>query len=331
MEKPEETKPVAEEVKTTPAEFSETPTKAETPEEKTTAEPILSEREQARLDIENRVLGEPAPLPPEIKEEVKTEPEPEPEDATERLKAKFQKRIGKEVGKRKTLEEQLAEKDAEIERLRNGKIEPAPKLDEKKEPTLQEIAVALKKAREDGDTEFEVQILDYMAERRAKQERAEAEKQFETRNTQVTDRQRKWGELVQDYTVVDDGGKEVIDHPMNLNNMQSQLYKTANALYLDPELKRDRYSSGSEMENLRRAISDAYIELNKMGVGKTKEITEPKSTKERMKNAMVEPGAAKEETTELPSAPKLKSDQQNVQDEVMHRLKYKRDRETAFV
>ena len=311
------------------------PEPQKTEETKTIGEPVISERDKLRMDVEEKIVGEPAPLPPETTvtvQEVEAKPkETENEDATERLKAKIEKRIGKEVAKRKTLEEQLAEKDAEIERLKSGvQVEKKPE----KEPTLQEIAAALKKARDDGDTQFEVEILDYMAERKAKKERKEAEESYTKTQTQATERQRKWGEIVQDYTVTDDSGAEVKDHPLNLANPQSQLYKTANALYLDPELKKHRYSSGTEMENLRRAISDAYVELTKMGVSKketTHEVNnDGKTPKERLKTSLVEPSAAKEESQ--PKAPaKPKNDQDKVLDEVKHRVMWKRDRETALI
>ena len=319
-----------------PAQIGESEPKPETREEnKNIGKPEVSERDRVRLEAEQKIVGEPAPLPPETKEQPKEEqPKEEPqeprEDDEERLKAKIQKRIGKEVAKRKTLEEQLSEKDSEIERLKAGK--PAEKKEDR-EPTLDEIAVALKKAREEGDVKFEVEILDYIAERKAKKERAEAEKQFEERNTQVTERQRKWAEIVQDYTVFDEENREVKEHPLNLANAQSQLYKTANALYLDPELKKHRYSQGTEMENLRRAISDAYIELTKIGVEKKEAKTsiEGKTPKERMKGSLVEPSAAREQAPEQGAVKKPMSDQDKVLDEVKHRVNWKREREAALI
>jgi len=325
-----------------PEQIGESVPAPESAEPKTTEEvPELSDRAKARMAIETRI-GEATPLPPETPEAEIEEPakaiEPEkveePQDETQRLKDKISKRIGKEVAKRKTLEEQLAEKDAEIERLKAGKQDPAPKQEDKKEPTSQEIAAALKKAREDGDTEFEVQILEYIAERKAKKEREEAEKSYNQVNSQATERQRKWFEIVQDYMVLDDGGVEVKDHPLNLNNEKSQLYKTANALYLDPELKKTRYSQGTEAENLRRAVSDAYVELTRMGVTKSevKEPTQPegKSAKERQKSALAEPGAAVSEPTEPKGPPKPQTEQDKVLDEIRNRNKYRQAREPVF-
>lgn len=334
----DETKEVVE----TKEEKIETPTQigdsAPEKETKNIGEDEVTERDKARMEVEDRVFNDQTPLPPEIKEETKKpetveEVKEEIQDPTERLKAKIQKRIGKEVAKRKTLEEQLAEKEAEIERLKSTIKEPDGKSDTKKdrEPTQSEIASALKKAREDGDTEFEVQILDYIAEKRAKAERKQAEDNFAKNQSQITERQRNWAEIVRDYTVFDDNGKEVKDHPLNLNNENSQLYKTANALYLDPDLRKDRYSRGTEMENLRRAISDAYMELSKIGIEKKTEIIEDgKSAKERKKIAPAEPSATPEEPSEVKSM-KPKTDTENVQDEVKNRMKFRRARESALI
>ena len=333
---------------TNPAELGETRHEPQTTEENKTIgteTKVISERDQLRLSVEEKILGEPAPLPPEPKKEAepeKVEPEPKPDDDAERLKAKISKRIGKEVAKRKTLEEQLAERDAEIAALRAGK--PAVEKSEEKEPSNEDIAAALKKSREDGDTKFEVEILDYIAERKAKKERKSAEESYNANQAKVTERQRKWLEIVQDYTVFDDStGAEMKEHPMNLNNMRSQLYKTANALYLDPELKKLRYSTGTEAENLRRAVSDAYVELSRMGLEKldgksaqpetkTETIQDGKTAKERMKTTLAEPsGAAKEDVSEPRTPARPKNDQEKVLDEVKYRVRYRRDREAALI
>ena len=126
------------------------------------------------------------------------------------------------------------------------------------------------------------------------------------------------------------------DHPLNLNNEKSQLYKTAHALYLDPELKKTRYSQGTEAENLRRAVSDAYVELTRMGVSKPEikeESIQPegKTAKERQKSALAEPGAAAAEPTEPKGTSKPQTEQDKVQDEIKNRVKYRREREAALI
>lgn len=352
----EENKQEPEPKETKPEEKKESSAAPPEPEKKNegkdTGEPksetLLDVRQRARQEVESQATGEAPPLPPEPKEEkpeekVKTEPEkkegsekePEPNEE-EKLKAKIQKRIGKEVAKRKTLEEQIAEKDAEIERLRSERATPKesgkPSEGENKEPTDDEIKAALKKAREEGDVDFEFQILDYISERKAKREREEALKEINSNNKKSQERAQQWGEIVQDYSVVDDDGNEIKDHPLNLNNENSRLYKTAKALYADENLRKERYSRGSEMENIRRAVSDAYIELTKMGVGLRKE-EKPKddkpSVKERMKKSLAEPGAAQEEPTEPSGPPKPKNEEEKVQDEVVNRMKFRREREAV--
>lgn len=273
------------------------------------------------------------------------------EDVTEKLKAKIQKRINREFAKRKSAEEELAEAKQEIARLKQSAQKPSTAEEEgepdeplkeskgeAKDPSDAQIKSALRKAREDGDVDFEMEIMDYIAKRNAKRERLEAMKEVTSNNSKALERKRQWSELVFDYTVFGEDGKESKDHPMNLNNQNSKLYKTAQALYRDKQLRTARYSRGSEMENLRRAVSDAYLELTRMGENEPSrsapaEKLEPgKSVKARQKAALTEPEQAAPDETEEAAAPSRSvTDTEKVEDEVTRRLKFRREREAVLL
>ena len=114
----------------------------------------LNERDAKRKAIEDKLDEVNEVVKPEVKEAPKTEvveakPESVVEDDDVKLKESIQKRINKEVAKRKTLEEQLAEKEAEIERLRRN---PEAKTDTPQaEPTIEQCEAYIIHCRENGD------------------------------------------------------------------------------------------------------------------------------------------------------------------------------------
>jgi hypothetical protein len=327
-----------------PAEVKEAEAKSpgtgETPEEKYV--------DNGRVAVEDVVIKENTTFPDAVIEETpkpaETDPkepvvEKEPERSIEdKVKEKIQKRIDKEVAKRKTAEEEAAELRAENERLK-AQIKPEPKseADAKREPTDAEVRAALIKAKQEGDTEFEVQILEFMAERKAKAERLAAEKAYEeNQKKQSEDAQRlqsDWNGLVLDYIVRDDKGAEVKSHALNLNNQNSLLYKTALALFNDKELRASHYNDPNKVTAFRRAVGDAYREIsqNNLHVKDDPKKVVPDSGDELIPSKPVrrnvaqlaEPGS---ETSEEPVPVKILSDTDKVIDEIKNRRKFIEER-----
>jgi hypothetical protein len=252
---------------------------------------------------------------------------PKTEDVSTRIKERIQKRIDKEVAKRKTLEEQLAETQAELASLRNNVEKPKGESDKKAEPTDAEIMVALKKAREEGDVEFELQIIDYKTKREANRiadERIAKIQDEEKRKQEATQRQfNDWNNLQKDYSIYDDNGKVDMSHPLNLANQNGLLYKTALSLYQDPELKKDFYADPDQIAGFRRAVADAHKELLMQGIykSKPKEVIEvtPKQPK-RPVQVLGDPDASGgEDNTQAPSNDL--SDTEKVRLEIKNRRK----------
>lgn len=290
------------------------------------------------VDTPEEAPSSETPVVTEAPKEVVETKEAPVESLEERIKAKVQKRIDKEVAKRKTLEEQLAEKDAELAMLRQGKLpegtENINKNDINREPTDSEISAALRKAREEGDVDFEVQIMNYVADRKAKAQRMEAEAQIRNREQEAAKeqsrQQRDWETLVRDYLVYDDNGNVDNSNDMNLNNTNGKLYKTAMSLFQDKELRASLYNDENKILGFRRAVHDAY-----RGLLETQKTTQPSVTETinsgdfkskagvRKVAQLAEPGSAGgEEVTS--NAPRHLSDAEKVTEEIKHRLNIRR-------
>lgn len=324
-------------------------TPKDTPMPKEVAEtPQTSPDDQAvsvRSEIEKSVIEENAKLPePEVEEPSETEekkseetPKETPrsetetkEDPVDRIKKSVQKRIDKEVAKRKTLEEQLAEKEAELESLRKSGQETKSPTDTKREPTDAEIQAALKKAREDGDVDFEVQILNYAIERKANQIADARVKAIEERNSSQTAKQKKqqedWIALNNDYLVRDESGQVDTNHPLSLTNQKGILYTTALSLYQDKELRSELYNDPDTIQGFRRAVADAYREIMQQGLYKpvkkevAVEIPQRKPTQQ-----LAEPSTEGDEDTQTKPVTQM-SDADKVREEIRARQNYRKKR-----
>lgn len=284
------------------------------------------------VDTPEEAPASETPVASEAPKELVDAKEAPVESLEERIKAKVQKRIDKEVAKRKTLEEQLAEKEAELALLRQGKLPEGTdnaKPDVNREPTDSEISAALRKAREEGDVEFEVQIMNFLADRKAKAQRMEAEAQIRNREQEAAKeqsrQQREWETLVRDYLVYDDQGNIDNSNDMNLNNTNGKLYKTAMTLFKDKELSATLYNDENKILGFRRAVHDAYrglLETQKSQPSITETINSGdfKSKAGVRKVAqLAEPGSSGGE--DVPStAPRHLSDAEKVTEEIKHRM-----------
>jgi hypothetical protein len=291
------------------------------------------------LDTPEEAPKSETPVVSEAPKELSTDAKDAPVESLEgRIKAKVQKRIDKEVAKRKTLEEQLDETRAELALARQGKLpvesNKSDKTDVNREPTDSEISAALRKAREEGDVDFEVQIMNFVADRKAKAQRMEAEAQIrkseqEAQNAQVR-QQRDWETLVRDYLVYDDAGNIDNSSDMNLNNTNGKLYKTALALFQDKDLA-GNYADENKILGFRRAVHDAYRGLiETQSMKKEPTIAETVNSGDfkskagvRKVTQLAEPGSAGGE--DVPSnAPRTLSDAEKVTEEIKHRLNFRK-------
>ena len=282
-----------------------------------------------RFEVEEKIQKDretfPEPVVEEVKVEEKVADKVEAADPTKTVKDKVQKRIDKAVAKQKTAEEELAQVRAENEKLKSQIKPPAEsEADVKREPTDAEIRTALLKAKRDGDLEFEVQILEYMAERKAKKERAEAELTLsESRKKQaeqVEQFQKDWKNIELDY--------QSENPEMNLSNPKSLLYRTAKALYEDKDLAKSVYSDPNRAHAMRLAVSDAFREIveNNLlpGNKETVEEVKPSETKLRKRAQLADPSSSVAE--EIQTVVKDLSDTEKVLNDVKRRKKIQEER-----
>lgn len=294
--------------------------------------------EKRRAEIEkiveekNREVPEPepedAPETPEVEEkseEPVKEPEPEPEpeaDPLERIKKSVQKRIDKVVAQKKTLEEELADTKAELERLKHGETkQPSEKTDDK--PTVEQVEAYIVRMREEGNTREEIAATRYLIsleKETALKELRETQEKKQKESEQIKQKQlAEWADLCRDYAAYDDSGKIDESSELSLKNQNGLLYKTALGLYNDKELHADYYNDPDSIRGFRRAVADAYREIHQQGLIKTpkgEKVEAPRNPRE----VLADPSAdAVEETAPKNSLPL--SDAEKVREEIKARKK----------
>lgn len=303
------------------------------PEAPVVVEPKAPEEsliDNRRAEIENLVIAENATIPepepsddePVVKtEEPKKEESPKVDEAVsddpiERMKKSVSKRIGKEVAKRKTLEEELADTKAELERLKTNPqpIEPTTKDDAP--PTVDQIEAYIIKMREEGNVKEEIAATRYLikvekelAIKSVKDEQETVRKQTEVQKAkQLAD----WTMLSKDYETANPKDE------MNLSNQSGLLYKTALALYNDKELHADHYNNPDVIQGFRRAVADAYREIHQQGLLKET----PKEEVEMRTNRfpLADPSMVEAEEVQSSSTKPL-SDTDKVREEIKARKK----------
>lgn len=271
--------------------------------------------------------------PAEKKEEVV-----EDKDPIKKVMSKVQKRIDKEVAKRKTIEEELAETRAELEKIREAQnVMVVGNKDDNKEknseePTEQQIAAYLRKVREDGNVEEEVRVLDYIAQRRTEAAKKAALEEYAGRDKAKVEAKAKQDaqiqQLLMDYVVRDENGKIVADDPMNLANEKGLLRQTADALFHNPDLKA-QYSDADKVMAYRRAVNDAFRTIYQLGLNNPSMETVESAPKLKRKAVLVEPSSDTGEEVSDASPQRLRSDQDKVIDEIKNRRSFQVTRTTA--
>lgn len=292
---------------------------------------VIAKNEEMPTSVEVLEETEAAPVP--VKEEAKVEPKREESpDPIERIRKETQKRIDKLTARSKSAEEELNELRAENERLKQ--LAQAPKEEQKKdkgtekaEPTIEQCEAALEKAIADGDSKFAAQITSYMTKLVARQEREAAEKAFNERNTKQTEAQKKeladWTLLCKDYEPVTSDGKVDVNHPLNLANQNSMLYRGAMELYTNPQFN-NRYAGYDKVTGFRLATNDAHRIIMEQGLYKP---VQPAAAKivTRQNQILAEPDA--EGGDEAPSqTTEALSDADKVREEINQRNKMRQSR-----
>jgi hypothetical protein len=278
--------------------------------------------ENPRAAVENAVIAEGGQiLPvPEAEEEVKPEPKVEEpkaeEDPIKRIKDSVQKRIDKVVAQKKSVEEELAEAKAELERLKTKTPETTPTTKDDEPPTIEQIEAYIIKMREEGNVVEEVKATRYLIKvekELAIKEVTEAQTKTQREaESQKAKQLADWTALSKDYETADPKDE------MNLSNQNGILYKTALALYNDKQLHADNYNNPDVIQGFRRAVADAYREIHQQGLLKAPkgEVAEKKSLR-----AMLADPSTQMEEVETSSPTTTLSDADKVREEIKSRNK----------
>jgi hypothetical protein len=305
------------EVKATEAPVVETPKAPEV------SEPLIDNR---RAAVENAVIAESQNVTveePEAPAEKVEAPEAKAEvveDPIQKIKDSVQKRIDKVIAKSKSVEEKLAEAEAELERLRSAKNDAPETTSTTKDnvpPTIEQIEEYIIKMREEGNVKEEIAATRYLikvekelAIKEVTEAQTKTQKEAEkTQARQLAD----WTALSKDYETSDPKDE------MNLSNQNGVLYKTALSLFNDKELHADHYNDPNVIQGFRRAVADAYRELHQQGLVKQT----PKGDVVERKNlrAMLADPSTQTSEEPTPQSSNSLSDAEKVREEIRNRNK----------
>jgi len=266
-----------------------------------------------------------------------SEPKPESEEVTdplEKIKKSVQKRIDKVVAKQKSAEEQLAEAQAEIARLKSAnptQTAPDKKTDDTP-PTIEQVEAYIVKMREEGNVKEEIAAQRYLI----KLEKEAAIKEVEERQTKAQREAQAKAErenqalldLAKDYVVYDDKGQPDMKSDLTLANQKGKLFEIAMGLYNDPELHKLYYNDPDRANGLRRAVADAYREIHQQGLIKTPKV-ERIVPVTRSRVSLAEPDATEVDEAPTQTNPALLSDADKVREEIKARNKMRNSRKVS--
>jgi len=289
-----------------------------------------------RAAVEKAVIAENET--PDVREDVEDVPPAKVEEKVEeapqlsevdRIKQAVQKRIDKVVAKQKSAEEQLAEAQAEIARLRanpNTAETPTPK--DNAEPTLEQVEAYILKMREEGNAKEEIAATRYLiklekdlAIKAVRDEEAKARQEVETRAQREN---QALLELARDYVVLDEKGQADMKHDLTLANQKGKLFEVAMGLYNDPDLHKLYYNDPDRANGLRRAVSDAYREIHQQGLLKTPKV-DGIEAKRVNRQVLADPDATEAEDIPTPQS-NLLSDAEKVREEIKARNRMRNSR-----
>jgi len=309
---------------------------SETPEKKVSADESLIDNPRAA--VENAIITKNET--PDAQEDVEDVPPAKVQEKAEeapqlsevdRIKQAVQKRIDKVVAKQKSAEEQLAEANAEIARLRSNPVpseKPTPK--DNTPPTVEQVEAYILKMREEGNAKEEIAATRYLiklekeaAIKEVQEEQSrikqEGEARLQRENAALLD-------LAKDYIVYDDKGQVDMKHDLTLANQKGKLFEVTMALYNDPELHKLYYNDPDRASALRRATADAYREIHQQGIIKTPKETGIETVRNQ-RMSLAEPDATDtDETPQQSTSGNLLSDADKVREEIKNRNKLRNSR-----
>ena len=300
-----------------------------------------------RAAIETAVITENETVPKRLEEEsTESKPTGEPAESksesqeskplseVERIKLVVQKRIDKVVAKQKSAEEQLAEAQVEIARLKaQSSVASDQKVDRKDDapPTIEQVEAYIIKMREEGNVKEEIAAQRYLiklekesaikeVEERQSNIRKEAEARSQRENQALLD-------LAKDYIVLDDKGQVDMKSDLTLANQKGKLFEIAMGLYNDPELHKLYYNDPDRANGLRRAVSDAYREIHQQGLIKDTPKVDGVETRRVTRQVLADPDATDTDDTPTQSqSSNLLSDADKVREEIKQRNKMRNSR-----
>lgn len=295
--------------------------------------------ENVRATVENAVIKEnDTPNVIEVDEEaekpqvIKEAAEETPQiSEVDRIKQAVQKRIDKVVAKQKSAEEQLAEAQAEIARLKSNSQHadtPSPK-DGTAQPTIEQVEAYILKMREEGNAKEEIAATRYLiklekdsAIKAVQDEQTKLKQEAEAKVKRENDALL---ELAKDYVEYDGTGQVDMKSDLTLANQKGKLFQTTMALYNDPELRKLFYSDSDRPAALRRATADAFRELHQQGlIGKTPKV----DVVDRRRQVLADPDSVSEEVPSQPNS-NLLSDADKVREEIKNRNKLRNSRRVS--
>ena len=291
---------------------------------------------EAEVITENNTIPEPTPdetVEPvvEKKEEVKSDEQPLSE--IDKIKQSVQKRIDKVVAKQKSAEEQLAEANAEIARLKaTPKSEVVDKKVDDAPPTVEQVEAYIVKMREEGNVKEEVAATRYLI----KLEKETAFKEIEEKQNRQQNEVRVKAErenaalldLAKDYVVYNEKGEVDMKSDLTLANQKGKLFEVAMALYNDPELHKLYYNDPDRASALRRATADAYREIHQQGLIKTTPKVDLNEARRATRQVLADPDAVEVDDTPTQTS-NLLSDAEKVRDEIKNRNRMRTHRKVS--
>lgn len=306
----------------------------ETP--KVSADEVLIDNPRAVL--ENAIIAENENVPEQIDEAAekpqvdKEAPEETPElTEVDRIKQAVQKRIDKVVAKQKSAEEQLAEAQAEIARLKaaSSTAETPNLKDDAAQPTIEQVEAYILKMREEGNAKEEIAATRYLiklekdsAIKAVKDEQDRVKQEAEAKVKREND---ALVELAKDYVVLDSTGQVDMKSDLTLANQKGKLFQVTMALYNDPELHKLYYNDADRAAGLRRATADAFREIHQQGlISKTPKVEV--ETRRVTRQVLADPDAVEAEDT--PQTTTYLSDADKVREEIKNRNRIRNARKS---
>lgn|SRR3990167_1328049 len=267
----------------------------------------------------------------EVREPVEEKVE-EPDQLSEvdRIKQAVQKRINQVVAKQKSAEEQLADAQAEIARLKASNNTSVADKKGDEVPTIEQVEAYIIRMREEGNVKEEIAATRYLI----KLEKEAAIKEVEGKQNAVQNEAKERAnkesaallDLAKDYIVYDKDGKPDMKSELTLSNQKGKLFQIAMGLYNDNELRKLYYNDPDRVNGFRRAVSDAYREIHQQGLINTPKVDGLETVVRSARAALAEPDAQEAEPDSTQSPSNHLSDAEKVRDEIKQRNKLRNSR-----